>query len=463
MKRSMNKKLIYTLVTFLTIMSTPGVYASKWEPQKYQNALGKDFAAIRAIYLVDSQGKGVSEYIKKQDGADYTGALKTHDLSLHEGTAEEALWLSSTNSSLKGLKVHEPLYALFHAPLDDNDSRKEFLKVLSEDFQHWIKASRVNEKGITNIQNIVKNVLDNISWEDDLAVRRQVSPFIFNLLKNKELEDTLVKNVKGLFVQKKEHISLLPRFLNLRYLSSARDDISLKDFETLEGLSFNGSDIKTIQGLEYLKSLKSLHFSLNKNLYKVSLKGLEALESLMIFRSCLSEIHDVEDLKSLKSLRIIESSGSERFYVKGFEALEKLTLWQLVSKKIVLENLKSLTYLDVAKNRYLNEFSLKNLEALEELDLRDLGPCVKKITLEDAKSLKSLDLSHLKNLESVRFEGDFSSLRSVNMAGSVALKSIEGDACTWNKDIRVDFSKSGIKTRGQIGIHNLDGDNFVGL
>jgi len=68
----------------------------------------------------------------------------------------------------------------------------------------------------------------------------------------------------------------------------------------------------------------------------------------------------------------------------------------------------------------------------------------------------------MRDLTSVRFEGDFSALTSVTFANSTALESIEGIDCLWHKDITFDFKGSGIQDCTQIKGINLD-DEKLGL
>jgi len=443
--------------------------------------------------------------LKKTEKRDYTEELQSHPLSLQEGTAEEALWLLSSNPTLKAQKVRAPLYALFHTPLTDNDSRIQFLETLSKNFPTWVQEPHATDQQLAFLRSVLKNILENISW-DDQAVVKKASPHIWSLLEREELKRTLFSSVGGLSFNNKEKLEHLSNFTNFHYLyasSLAVEELSLKGLEALKSLNLSWSAAKKIS-LETLTQLEKLNLDRTRNLEELSLKGLEALKSLNLSWSAVKKI-GLETLTQLESLNLSGTEKLEELSLKGCEALKSLNLLSSAAKKISLETLTQLENLDLRCTRNLEELSLKGCEALKSLDLSwsdvkkiegletcpqlenlDLGrtekleelllvdlsslkslafkgSAVQRLVLKNLKSLGALDLSSLTNLTSVRFEGDFSALQSVTFANSTALESIEGIDCLWHKDITFGFKGSGIQDRTQIKGIDLDDEKLHGL
>lgn len=81
----------------------------------------------------------------------------------------------------------------------------------------------------------------------------------------------------------------------------------------------------------------------------------------------------------------------------------------------------------------LKELSLVDLSSLRILIVTNSA--VQKLVLKNLTGLENLDLSSLTNLTSVRFEGDFTALKSVTFANKEVWEKVEQHSCTWNESI----------------------------
>lgn len=358
-----------------------------------------------------------SNELFKFKGAD---GLKNHETSLESGTAQEALWLLSSDQGLKAEKVSAPLYALFHTSLTDNESRVQVLETLSKNYSQW---SQDKVLGLESIPQILRHVLDNISW-DDGAVRNKASPHLFALLNIVPLTQDHLKGVKALRVTTLEQAGHLSSFKNLHYLESDVETICVKGLISLVKLNLNRSNIKEIEGLEELTQLESLQLCETPNLERLSLRGLSALKDLKLDQSGIKEIELLEALTNLQSLNLYNCKKLEKFSVKGSSFLENLLFENANIKGIEgPEWLTKLKGLYLSENENLDSLSVKGLSSIKALHAQKTK--IKGIEgLEDLTNLELLLLSHTKNLEKLSVSG-LKSLKRMNLLGS-SVKIIEG-------------------------------------
>ncbi len=202
-------------------------------------------------------------------------------------------------------------------------------------------------------------------------------------------------------------------------------DIYLSDVILIEELDASGRDIESIEGIQYLENVKTLHLGyilaedkwnmikdisplsklsdlklldLNGNLIAdvSSLSGLDNLQVLKLESNSLNNIEALSGLNKLKELSLGRNNISDVSPLSNLNNLEILSLYQNeVNDILPLTNLINLKTFGLSEHKPKNIEVISEMTTLENLSLGSMG-LVDISFLSELKNLKTLGLSHNK-------------------------------------------------------------------
>ena len=367
-----------------------------------------------------SQLKILKEHKNKIDVNPY---LINHLTNLQGGTSDESVWLVAP-SDFKS-NIHHPLYKLFSQPLSDNNSKINFLKTLDKSYGEWAQKYPSFKTNLSLIQSMIKNVLEDISW-DDRAIVERVSPIIFKLIENSSFQDVVLKAVRGISIESENFDEILRQIRQFRNLESldiphVKEIRSFSDsFKNIKNLSSRFKGLQKIEIDESIAQLEVLDLnksSLNKVSFSVPMPKLRFLtmESSRIERlENLKNISNVEEIKLFDTKELLEFSIPESF--------EKLTSLDLSSSGIEtlegLENAPNLEELDLRETELLKNLSFdKPLNKLRVLNLRKSKISVIE-GLDHLCNLEEFYLTETKKIKEISFRTSFKKLQELNLRDS---------------------------------------------
>ncbi|MSB60592.1 hypothetical protein GKD14_16750, partial [Paeniclostridium sordellii] len=176
--------------------------------------------------------------------------------------------------------------------------------------------------------------------------------------------------------------------------------------------------IKSLEGLEYAKNLKTLKVSMNRITDLTSIKDLTNLEFLEVFRNEISDLTPLRNLKNLEHLDIYNNKG-----IVNLEPISKLNKINFIdmhycnrrSARVTFEDLGSLTNL---------EFLSIDDDFVDDLSfVRNL----KKLSTFSCNNNYVTDLSYIQTLAADSFE-DWSGDKFFNMYGQMLKEDIKVEA-----------------------------------
>ncbi|WP_057541978.1 leucine-rich repeat domain-containing protein [Paraclostridium sordellii] len=176
--------------------------------------------------------------------------------------------------------------------------------------------------------------------------------------------------------------------------------------------------IKSLEGLEYAKNLKTLKVSMNRITDLTPIKDLTNLEFLEVFRNEISDLTPLKNLKNLEHLDIYNNKG-----IVNLEPISKLNKINFIdmhycnrrSARVTFEDLGSLTNL---------EFLSIDDDFVDDLSfVRNL----KKLSTFSCNNNYVTDLSYIQALAADSFE-DWSGDKFFNMYGQMLKEDIKVEA-----------------------------------
>lgn len=225
---------------------------------------------------------------------------------------------------------------------------------------------------------------------------------------------------------------------------SAEEAAALKTIE-LPYKEGETGEIKSLEGLEYFTGLERIilsshsfteadfsmmpnlsyvDLSINSSLVSVSLKGCASLEYLTLALNSSMEEIDITGCTSLKTL-IAYASGLKSVDVSECTGIESLTVYSTKIESLNLEQNEALVSLN-AGNSILSSVVLPQTGNLEYL------------SLSGSSSLKSIDLSHCSNVQSLNVSS--CPVSSLDLSECTHLSSLDITSC---KSLRaIDVSKN---------------------
>lgn len=365
---------------------------------------------------------------------DFSQFLLRHVNRRDEGrAAKDALWLFMPEFK-KYLPISD-FHNLFSEHLSDNNSR---IRALEK-----IQAMEKNSNFTTLLPRILKNILTDISWRDEVVVR-QVSPVIAKLMETLEFQPVIAETVNSFYLSTNDDFinpyltPLLERVKNLyvkeevtsldelkickelNKLNSQKLNIKklfLENFLSLESLMITHSLIIKNIVLKDLPKLTKLNMPMNRNLEEVSFENLDNLKELNLTMTGLKRIKGLNALVSLETLKLARINTLKEVSVEGLDALKVLTLeGSNLSNIRGLNTLTKLENLNLGSCQNLEELSLENLDNLKVLNLQ--GSTVKvRQEFNTISTLTSLNLGGRKNLEKVSVE-NLDNLEGLNLMGT---------------------------------------------
>ncbi|GAF65016.1 hypothetical protein BTS2_1913 [Bacillus sp. TS-2] len=215
-------------------------------------------------------------------------------------------------------------------------------------------------------------------------------------------------------------------------------NVTEADMKSLEGISIDKAELKTLDGLQHAVNLKSLHAYDNEISDISVLRDLKHLTDLTLGYNNLEDISALEELIELKHLNIQDNQLSNLDSLKGLTNLKELFLSYNQIKDISgLNNLKQLEWI------YLKRNQISNIEPLSELtnvrylqlgnnEINDISPLSKLNQLESLQlrnnQITSIDaLANLTGLENLELGNnqikDISALEKLNLLNDLVLYS----------------------------------------
>ena len=349
--------------------------------------------------------------LKDVDLNTYLSAIKNHKTDFMDQDTEQSLWAIGGPDFQE--KITHPLYKLFPQKFSDNMRRIDFLKAVNGQFDDLKKdiLSPENKDNMKHFKTMVKNVLEEMSWEDP-AILEEISPVVLALGKKNELKGVLSETVKALNLGSESKLSKVEFKCSL---------------EKLKELDCSCSGIEELTGLSYLSNLESLNLGSTKNLSKVAFEApLEKLKEVNLSCSVIKELTGLCNLSNVEKLYL-----GHTIYLGAVEfkcSLEKLK--ELDFSGSGIEELTGLSYLsnleslNLGYTKNLSQLAFESpLEKLKELNLK--FSAIKELTgLSHLSNLESLNLESTK-LSTVAFEDPFETLKHLNLK-SVDIKELAG-------------------------------------
>jgi hypothetical protein len=351
-----------------------------------------------------------------------------------KNTSEDILALSfplSDNDVLSRL----PLYCqLFRKPLNDNNAKIEFLKLLSD--KVFVAGKQIipfNKNHIPLYQTFLTRVLHTLSW-NDRAVVNNVSPILFNLVQIDAFKEVLQNEVKAIALSPELRamttldVSAQQPFPHLEELdlSGGKTTHTLvfsKSMKSLKKIDLEASPIQVIQGLENAPNLEVLNLNQAKNFRKISLTTpMPKLRIISLSGTLIQEIVGLEKASNLEKLILQSAKNLTKLsFSKPMYALKDIDAIDTAISKIqgleeYVPNLESLsisfpTQFELSKPmkflKVLYYDGGENTEIQEIQGLKENTPNLEELNIEHAK-LKQLNLSNciksLKEIELINSE-----------------------------------------------------------
>lgn len=184
------------------------------------------------------------------------------------------------------------------------------------------------------------------------------------------------------------------------------DDLS--GMTSLRDLTLHGNYIQNTAALCHLTALETLDLSHNDIQRINTLHSLTSLTWLSLHCNNISSLRPLKKLTSLTGLTLDENNIEDISPVRNLIALKTLHLGKNKIREIdALENLTEVTKLDLSFNPVSNIDVLSNLSALEELDLCGNGTR----NLDILRELPALQRLGLDLPQRIRFAGTVSELQ----------------------------------------------------
>ncbi len=197
----------------------------------------------------------------------------------------------------------------------------------------------------------------------------------FNDLKNYNIENLSVSNLKSSYTAKNLDVSFLKNFKKLKGLDISRNIINFDAFvenKNLVSLNISNTKIEDLKELSKFPNLELLYMSNNlvKNIDNLPL--FENLEVLSIDHTGLSTIGRLSVYKKLKKLRILKNNISDFSPISELTNLETIVANDNnVSCLDDFVKLKNLKVLFLGNNQISDISLISELKLLEELNLGD--------------------------------------------------------------------------------------------
>ena len=203
-------------------------------------------------------------------------------------------------------------------------------------------------------------------------------------------------------------------------LKKSPEQLTKKDFETLETFSITGLTTEGLKHLKKLRNLKTLNIYSSKELFKrpqnkwiVKLRSLlrvpESSKTKLIYIGSLKNLRylqhlslsnsNVADIKPLEQLKYLQDINLSKTQIKDIKALKKLTYLKSLNINDTrvydispIANLKNLEYIGLNRTNVVDLSPLAELKNLQTIDIRntqinDIGQ------LSNLKSLKTIYLN----------------------------------------------------------------------
>jgi Leucine-rich repeat (LRR) protein len=160
---------------------------------------------------------------------------------------------------------------------------------------------------------------------------------------------------------------------------------------SLEKLNLSNNKIKSIENLDNLDEVKTMHLNGNlvENLDKITMRRLNVL---IIDNNIIKEIKNLDGFRSVTRLYLSNNFIEKIENLEPMKNLEKLDIgYNRIARMEGLESLKKIERLDLANNKISKIEGIDGLVNLESIDLRHNG--IKKVEgIDTLKKLKSIDL-----------------------------------------------------------------------
>lgn len=420
---ALNPNNLYTLEGIDKLAETKNDFSGKIiikvkDKKSNENLYSFQFYADPGIHATTSQLK----ILKKAPEGDYTSLLKEHQIEMEEGTAEDILWLlPSQETGFKKEKIKNPFYLLFSKPLEDNDSKINLLKEISENHEFF---SKVFLEKSQILRRILNNILETISW-DDPHVQEKILPFLRNLYDKEFISKEDLPEIKN-FISPPTLSQNDMNFVgeNIKTLESLKiktmlEEIDLESFKDIKKLMIEGySDqndhryyIKKINGLGKIHSLEELSIKGQSLIKELPLKILAKLKKLSLEQITISYTDDLKFLESLENLSLSHVWGTQRFPFEELKNLKKLTITPSKNAQLYgidkISQLEELNIYEINGDEEEKEYMLQGLKFLRDLNLSYSE--IEKISLQDFPSLEKIKYSgckidnlYLKNLDNLK-------------------------------------------------------------
>ena len=203
------------------------------------------------------------------------------------------------------------------------------------------------------------------------AIRAMISKPVGDILKS-DLLSIKDCNLKTLDIKSLEGLQYARNIKSLTLTENKIEDISqISELKNLTSLSLNSNFIKDISPLAELLNLNSINLCDNKVSDLKSLRNLNKLEALDITRNPISDLSQISALKnSLKSLTANQCNIENLSFLSDFELLESVSL---ADNKILdlpsMNKLKMLKEISLSNNLIEDFSELLQISSLNEVGL----------------------------------------------------------------------------------------------
>ncbi|WP_161485265.1 leucine-rich repeat domain-containing protein [Alkalihalobacillus trypoxylicola] len=201
-------------------------------------------------------------------------------------------------------------------------------------------------------------------------------------------------------------------------------NVTEADMKSLEYISIERSELKTLEGLQYAPNLEYLYAYDNEFDDISLLKGLKNLTNLDLDYNKIEDISVLAELELLEYINLRENQISNVDPLKGLTNLVELSLsYNQIENISALKDLKQLVWLDLTRNQ------VSSLNALSELtQLRNLHLNHNEISdIEPLKELNQLESLHLRDnqITTVDALANLTGLKNLQL-GNNQIKDISG-------------------------------------
>ncbi|WP_036940144.1 stalk domain-containing protein [Pseudobacteroides cellulosolvens] len=151
--------------------------------------------------------------------------------------------------------------------------------------------------------------------------------------------------------------------------------IEPKDIRGLAEFNASGKKILSIEGLNYMVSLKKLDLSNNSILNLGPIKNLTKLESLTLNKNGISDISALSKLQKLSALDLSNNKIKDLSFLKDLKGLNVLKLSDnVITDAAPINGLLNIKELYLSNNKLTDTFGLEKLMNLNTLYLKDIDP-----------------------------------------------------------------------------------------